>query len=160
MRELWAKLIAALRLKRGPEPRDGETFSQWFRRQGFKHFRPEEFLHFFRRPLNSEPPRDLWMNIVPTLRILDELREVLDAPVVFNSTYRAIPYNRSVGSPDGSQHVQFRAIDFRVPGYTPHEIFRVLKSWRDQGRFVGGLGLYRSFVHLDTRSSNATWDQS
>ena len=32
-----------------------------------------------------------------------------------------------------------------------------LKLWRDQGRFQGGIGLYPTFVHVDTRGTNADW---
>jgi len=157
LRRIFASLGSKVQPKPRPEPTQGETFAAWFTRQGFRHFKPHEFEHFFERRLNDEPPRELWMNIVPTLRILDDLREVLGAPITLNSTYRALPYNRSIGSSDGSQHVRFRAVDFKAAGYTPHEVFQILIQWRNAGKFVGGLGLYASFVHIDTRSNNSTW---
>jgi len=31
------------------------------------------------------------------------------------------------------------------------------KKMREEGLFRGGLGLYKTFIHLDTRGRNATW---
>lgn len=142
-------------------PKPNETFSAWFDRQGFKHFKAQEFTWMFGRVnkgvKNSEPPRELWSNIIPTVKVLDSLRAKLGKPITLNSTYRAIPYNRSVGSPDGSQHVSFTAIDFTVSGMKPTQVFKELLAMRNRGEWVGGLGKYPSFVHIDTRKNNATW---
>jgi len=144
-----------------PRPTPTETFEQWFARQKFKHFKAQEITWMWGRVnkgvRNSEPPRNLWWNIVPTLRILDELRAHFGAPITLNSTYRSLAYNRSVGSPDTSWHRRFNAIDFKVAGITPANVARVLKQWRAQGKFTGGIGTYKRFVHLDTRANNATW---
>ena len=53
----------------------------------------------------------------------------------------------------------FRAIDFMVEGNSrPTDWARALRSMRDdEGLFKGGVGLYASFVHLDTRGTNADW---
>jgi lysozyme len=144
-----------------PRPTPTETFEQWFARQKFKHFKAQEITWMWGRVnkgvRNSEPPRNLWRNIVPTLRILDDLRAHFTAPITLNSTYRSLAYNRSVGSPDGSQHRRFSAIDFRVAGHSPAAVARVLKGWRAGGKFTAGIGTYKTFVHLDTRKNNATW---
>jgi uncharacterized protein YcbK (DUF882 family) len=143
------------------KPTATETFAEYFNRQGLRHFKADELEWMFSRVnkgvRNSAPPRDIWHSIIPTLRILDDLRAHLGQPVTLNSTYRAIPYNRSVGSPDGSQHVKFTAADFKVAGRTPAQVHTVLKGWRDAGKWVGGLGKYPGFIHIDTRGSNADW---
>jgi uncharacterized protein YcbK (DUF882 family) len=161
------KFFQALRnlfRSKSPSPRKGETFAEWFNRQGLKHFTAREFEHLCARPRgsvrNSTPPRALWSNMLPGLRVLDTLRGVTGSPIVLHSTYRSPAYNDAVRGAPLSQHLKARAFDFSVPGYTPHEIFKILQTWRAQGQFIGGLGLYRSFVHLDTRGSLATWDQS
>jgi hypothetical protein len=60
------------------------TFKDWFDSQGFKHFGAGEFESYFaaRRSgvKNSQPPRKLWQNILPTLRIVDELRASSASP--------------------------------------------------------------------------------
>lgn len=138
-----------------------ESFSQWFARLGLRHFKADELAWMFQRVnkgvRNSEPPRELWKNIVPTLRVLDDLRAHVGKSVTLTSGYRSIPYNRSVGSPDTSLHTSFRALDFKVADHTPAQVFAILDSWRKSGRITGGLGKYSSFVHFDTRGRNATW---
>lgn len=142
-------------------PHPNEDFAEWFERCDFQHFKADELEWYFSKVRNgvrnTEPPRGLWENIVKPLRILTVLRHHFGKPITINSTYRALPYNRAIGSPDGSMHVKFNAIDFAVQGVSPSEVARVLKLWRSQGIFTGGIGTYRTFVHLDTRSRNATW---
>lgn len=143
-------------------PRPGESFNAWFARQGFKHFKADEFTSYFRTERrgvkNSEPPREMWKLIVPTLRIVDELREKLGRSIVILSSYRSPAYNAPIdGAARKSFHMRFQALDIVVAGVTPRRVFEQLKAWRDAGKFKGGLGLYSSFVHIDTRGTNATW---
>lgn len=138
------------------------NFAQWFAAQNFRHFRAAEFTAYFhvtrRGVTNSEPPPQLWPNIVPTLRIVDGLRAALGVPVTILSSYRSPAYNAAIGdAAPKSQHLQFRALDIAVAGKTPRQVFDQLAAWRAAGRFTGGLGLYPSFVHIDTRWTNATW---
>jgi len=143
------------------KPRPNESFTSWFDRQGFKHFKSDELTWYFSKVRNgvknSTPPRELWINIVPTIKILDDLREHFGKSLEISSTYRALPYNRAIGSPDGSMHVKFKAVDFIVSGISPATVSAVLRKWRNEGKFVGGIGKYPTFVHLDTRDYNATW---
>lgn len=142
-------------------PTQTETFSEWFDRQGFRHFKAHELTWYFSKVRNGvknkEPKREIWENILPTLRILDDLRAHFGKSVNISSTYRDLPYNRAIGSPDGSMHVKFNAVDFTVAGVSPATVFKQLVKWRNEGKFVGGIGKYPSFVHLDTRKYNATW---
>lgn len=143
------------------KPLANETFENWFNRQGFKHFKAQELSWMFSRInkgiKNKQPPRHLWPNILPTIRVLDNLRNKLGKAITLSSGYRSLPYNRSVNSPDGSLHVKFKAIDFRVAGLSPKEVSKVLDAMRKRNEWVGGLGTYRGFNHIDTRSKNATW---
>jgi uncharacterized protein YcbK (DUF882 family) len=148
--------------KPDPKPLPNEAFEFWFERQGFKHFTAGEFTSYFslrrRGVRNSAPPRSLWPNIVPTLRIVDQLRDILGKPIVILSSYRSPAYNSAInGAASKSYHMQFMALDLAVAGHRPSEVFRLLQSWRTAKRFTGGLGLYDTFVHIDTRPTNATW---
>ena len=141
---------------------DYRTFAEYFDSLGVKHFTAGEFTSYFkthrRGVTNSEPPREIWGNIVATLRIVDKLREHFDRPISILSSYRSPAYNRAIGdAAPKSLHMQFRALDITVAGHSPREVFNVLEKWRTAGQFLGGLGLYGTFVHLDTRGSNATW---
>jgi hypothetical protein len=101
------------------------------------------------------PHCDLWANIVPTALLAQEAREHFGRPMIVNSGYRDLAYNHAVGSTPGSLHVQFRALDVRIPGVTP----RALYDWFDRHPQGGriGLGLYPTFVHIDTRGHRARW---
>lgn len=145
-----------------PAPTSSESFTQWFDRQGFRNFTASELTWYFSKVRkgvkNSFPPRELWTNIIPTIRILDDLRDFFGRPVEITSSFRELFYNRAINSPDGSQHIRFTAIDFTVPGVPTTRVFQILLRWRDkENRFTGGLGKYPTFIHLDTRPYDATW---
>ncbi len=109
---------------------------------------------------NSLPPEELWPNIVPTLWVVDQVRRHLGRPITITSAYRSPEYNKAVGGALHSQHKSNTALDLIPHSTSPHKLFRALKALRDAGAFQGGLGLYSSFVHVDTRGRNATWGAS
>ena len=140
-----------------------KAFTDWFNAQGFRHFGAHEFTRYFgavrKGVKNSAPPKKLWKNIVPTLRVVDDLRESFGQPCTILSSYRSSDYNRTVGGAAQSQHLQFNALDITIKGVSAKRVYERLLQWRSEGRFKGGIGYYPSsgFVHLDTRGRNATW---
>lgn len=126
-----------------------------------RYFAPVEITSYGRRTKggaqNGLPPIDLWDNLVPTLWVLDQLRHALGKPITLTSIYRNQAYNAAVGGAALSQHKYNAACDFQVAGMTPREAFNALVGMRAAGSFLGGLGLYSTFVHIDTRGTNATW---
>lgn len=139
---------------------DTDDFATWFISQGFRHFKPYELLVMGGRHgnpgspcfgKNTHPPREKWNNIVETLRVLDLLRDRLDAPIRITSAYRNKPYNTCIGGAGESMHVEFKALDFIGEGGSrPVDWARTLRSMRDdEGIFSGGVGLYPGFVHVD-----------
>ncbi|GJD52940.1 hypothetical protein OPKNFCMD_5708 [Methylobacterium crusticola] len=111
--------------------------------------------------LNALPAKALWRNLDATARALDELRSRLNAPIRLNSIYRNEAYNRCLsGTASESQHKQMRAIDFTAAdGRGPGHWSDVLIRMRDvEGVFSGGIGIYNTFVHVDTRGHRADWD--
>ncbi|MBN8459422.1 MAG: DUF882 domain-containing protein [Verrucomicrobia bacterium] len=141
-----------------------EAFAEWFGSLEMRHFKAGEFLSYFaaRRNgvRNQPPPKPLWKNIVPTLRVVDDLREHLGKPCHILSSYRCPAYNKAVGGAPLSQHLRFNALDITFDGVSPVRVHAILTMWRNQGKFRGGLGLYRKsgFVHIDTRANNADWE--
>ena len=139
------------------------TFSDWFAAQRFRNFGAGEFTSYFARERkgvkNSLPPRRIWKNIVPVLRIVDELRDSFGKSCTILSSYRSPDYNKTVGGAPLSQHLEFKALDIAFDGISPQRVYDRLLEWRKAGKFIGGLGLYPSsgFVHIDTRGRNATW---
>jgi uncharacterized protein YcbK (DUF882 family) len=139
------------------------AFTEWFTAQGFRHFSAGEFTSYFARERkgvkNSLPSRRIWKNIVPALRIVDELRASFGKPCRILSSYRSPDYNKAVGGASSSQHLEFTALDIAFDGISPQRVYDRLLEWRKAGKFTGGLGIYPSsgFVHIDTRGRNATW---
>ena len=136
-------------------------YNSFLRALRLRHFKPVEITSYARRKrgsaTNGLPPGNLWLNIVPTLWVLDQLREETGDPITLTSIYRNEEYNRAVGGVSNSQHKQNAAIDFQCKTMSPKQAFNRLKKMRDAGTFRGGLGVYATFVHLDTRGTNHTW---
>lgn len=140
-----------------------KAFTDWFNAQGFRHFGAHEFTRYFgavrKAVKNSPPPKKLWKNLVPTLRVVDDLRESFGKPCTVLSSYRSPAYNRRVGGASRSQHLEFNALDITIKGVSAKRVYERLLQWSSEGRFKGGIGYYPSsgFVHIDTRGRNATW---
>ena len=108
----------------------------------------------------DDSERELAPVLPHVLRVVDQLREHFGKPITLLSSYRSPAYNAAIdGAAAKSFHMRFQALDISVEGKTPKQVFAVLKKWRDAGKFRGGLGLYRTFVHIDTRGSDATWGE-
>ena len=109
-----------------------KEFSDYFETWDIQNFQASEIMRAVDRPLNKVPPKSIWDNIMPTVAILDTLRNHLGSPITINSGYRSKEYNQSVGGVALSQHQAFTALDFHVRDFTPLEVRDVLKQWRDE----------------------------
>jgi len=138
-------------------------FAKFIEPLHLRHFSAGEFLLRKTRGSvrNSLPPRELWENILQTALVIDEIREIADAPIEIHSAYRSPEYNRAVGGERNSFHMRFMALDFASSGRTTKELQKIAKSLRGKkfgGRvFRGGIGLYPTFVHVDCRATEANW---
>lgn len=105
--------------------------------------------------LNTDPPEELWDNIITTIRVLDLLREQLGVPIMTTSVYRSPAYNKAIGGAKNSLHMEFNAIDFIVKNttLTPSQWASRLQDMKAAGVFDGWIGVYDHFVHLDTRGN-------
>ena len=117
-----------------------------------RHFNAVELLTKTEKGTNTIPPVELWANIIPTVMLLDELRHRLGYPIIVNSCYRNKTYNTGIGGAKLSMHMEFNAIDFTGRKGTPKDWAAGLFDLREQGWTVGGIGVYDSFVHVDTRT--------
>jgi uncharacterized protein YcbK (DUF882 family) len=77
-----------------------------------------------------------------------------DKPIAILSAYRTKEHNRKVGGAPNSQHMQGRALDLRPPkGMTVMEFYRLIHAnTKEFG--INGIGLYKTFVHIDIRPSD------
>lgn len=146
---------------------DYADFDAFIRSLGLRNFSTDEFLVLgggHSTPggschgKNRYPPRNLWTNIAKTAQAIDHLRDRLGKPIAITNAYRGPAYNTCIGGAKASQHMAFRALDFKVSGMAAPEVATALRWLRDkEGFFTGGIGRYNSFTHIDTRGSNATW---
>lgn len=106
------------------------------------------------------PVKLLW-NILPTIRVLQELRNKYGKPIIINSSYRSPSYNRMVGGSKHSLHLEFNAIDFTIEDKAElKSLFLQLHIWDKEYHFKFlpkpgsmGIGFYEGrFIHLDTRA--------
>ena len=106
----------------------------------------------------SIPPRELWPNLLPTLRALRELQAAgLVDPRKVASGYRDPVLNRCAGGSQRSRHVSNNALDFDLPA-SADNVSRLCEYWRSKGPALKlGLGFYTGTkIHLDT-SGFRTW---
>lgn len=85
---------------------------------------------------------------------LQRLRERVGAPVKVSSGYRYPALNNDVEGANRSQHMAGRAADISCNALTPLELARVALETIG---FDIGVGLGRTFIHIDVRGELASW---
>lgn len=70
-----------------------------------------------------------------------------------NSAYRTAAYNKKVGGAAKSYHLTGQAFDISVKGKSPLEVARYAESLG-----IKGIGLYGTFVHVDSRKTKYYWN--
>ena len=94
-----------------------------------EHFSLEELTHTDHRIFDNTPTDAELSNLVRLAEFLEVVRAVLDDRVVLiNSAYRSKAVNDAVGSKDSSQHRTGCAADIQVPGMTPDEVVKLIRS--------------------------------
>lgn len=83
---------------------------------------------------------------------LQKLRDLVKKPIKINSAYRTPEYNKLIGGVGGSQHIEGKAADIVISGYTPKQV-------RDLAKKIGfrGIGVYPTFTHVDVRDQVSEW---
>lgn len=86
--------------------------------------------------------------------ILQMIRNKFNKSVNINSAYRTPSYNAKIGGVSNSQHICGTAADICIYGIEPLKIAEyaeyIMKGF-------GGIGLYKTFVHIDVRKKRARW---
>lgn len=86
------------------------------------------------------------------LEKLQRLRDLINRPIIVISGYRTMEYNRKIGGSKNSYHLQGKAADIKVNSIEPKE----LSKYAEQVGF-NGIGIYKTFLHVDIRSEKAKW---
>ena len=91
---------------------------------------------------------------VELLELLEDLREHFENIIKIYSGYRCPRYNKYVGGVNHSRHMQGIASDVHIPGISPYAVYKYLdKKYPEKY----GIGLYKTFTHIDVRSHRARW---
>ena len=91
-----------------------------------------------------------------TVELLEQIRAAAGGAVTINSGYRTTAYNAQVGGARYSQHLRGTAADIVVEGAGPLLVGQMAEYYLGSR---GGIGVYQTFTHVDTRSGKARWDQ-
>lgn len=106
------------------------------------------------------PPKALWPNMVPTLRLLRDQVQPLVGPVEALSVFRSLKINGCIRGASRSYHLRFFAIDMRPTKSVSRAqlIEKLCKFHTEEGKaFNMGLGIYGGTrFHIDT-AGYRTW---
>lgn len=148
------------------KPGHFETLSAYLYRMEITHFSVEEILTLRRAGLKApEPPREIWHRIIPTLRLAEELRDIV-GPLIVGNGYRPKDLNKRVGGSRTSRHIHFQALDLDLVERTSvnQELFyeAACEIYLNRGADLKmGIGLYRPWrgnrVHIDTGHRRRYW---
>lgn len=87
------------------------------------------------------------------LQLLDKLRDYCGFPIMLNSAYRSVEYEKQHGRSGNSMHCKGRAVDIHCTD--PYKRHALVKYAVILG--FPGIGIYPTFVHLDNRSVATCW---
>lgn len=104
-------------------------------------------------------PWNLLGNAIKLLQNLQVLRDALGAPIEITSGFRSVTYNKSIGGAGDSRHSHADAADIKVKGFTPKQVAAKIEQLiKEKKMSEGGLGIYPSWTHYDTRGTKARWN--
>ena len=90
------------------------------------------------------------------VEVLEKIRGHFGKPVVINSAYRTDAYNsRTKDAAKFSQHKYGLAADITIQGVTPSQIASYAETLLPG---TGGIGIYKSFTHIDVRKTKSRWN--
>lgn len=88
--------------------------------------------------------------------VLEKIREKFgNKPIHINSGYRTEAYNAKTNGAKYSQHKYGCAADIAIIGVSPAQVGKVAREILSTH---GGVGVYKSFTHVDTRMSLSNWN--
>lgn len=96
------------------------------------------------------------------IQLFEDIRKLAgDKPIKILSAYRTVIHNKKIRGAKNSQHLYGRALDLQHSKMTNTEFYELIRSnVIELG--IGGLGRYKTFVHVDIRPGDriAYWSGS
>jgi uncharacterized protein YcbK (DUF882 family) len=97
-------------------------------------------------------------NIQELAKNLQVLRDEVKKPIKITSGYRTPQFNLKIGGASQSRHITGQAADLKIEGLTPKEVATIIEKLIAAGKMKqGGLGIYKTWIHYDTRGTAARW---
>lgn len=89
------------------------------------------------------------------VNVLQKIRTHFNKSVTITSAYRTASHNKAVGGATYSQHLYAKAADIKVNGVAPKKVAQYAETLLKN---KGGIGVYKTFTHIDIRSSKSRWN--
>lgn len=97
-------------------------------------------------------------NIKELAKNLEIIRSAVGTPLIISSGYRSPAHNKAVGGTSASFHMTGQATDFYSKTVSTKKIHAIIEDLIKTGKIKqGGLGLYPTWIHYDTRGTKARW---
>ena len=110
----------------------------------------------------QDMPLDVLENVKLLAIQLQKIREYVGKPIRINSAYRSEAHNQAIGGVKTSQHILGKAADITIDTFTPDEVVSIIENMLTNemlgGFYIGGLGSYNTFTHIDIRDKKARWN--
>ena len=105
-------------------------------------------------------PEFVKKNIIELAENLQVIRDVVGKLNLTNA-YRCKEHNADVGGATNSQHLKGKAADVKSKEYDVLEMSKIIEGLIKSEKIdQGGLGLYNTFTHYDTRGTRARWSKT
>jgi uncharacterized protein YcbK (DUF882 family) len=89
---------------------------------------------------------------------LETIRSIWDKPIIITSGFRTWSHNKAVDGSPISFHLLCMAVDFKVQGVEPREVYAAVLHLMQAGEIEkGGIGEYDTFIHYDIRGYITSW---
>lgn len=89
------------------------------------------------------------------VNILQKIRNHFGKAVTITSAYRTPGKNKACGGTTYSQHLYGKAADIKVNGVAPAKVAAYAEKLLPKS---GGIGIYKTFTHIDCRAAKSRWN--
>lgn len=103
--------------------------------------------HFIGTEMACKDGTEEYMYAPELMRVLENIREHFNKPVIINSGYRTPEWNAKVGGAKNSYHMKGMAADIVVKGVNPKQVAEYASVIMQNG----GVIRYTNFTHIDVR---------
>ena len=89
------------------------------------------------------------------VKVLQKIRTHFGKAVTITSAYRTPAKNKACRGTAYSQHLYGMAADIKVKGISPKKVAAYAEKLLPNS---GGIGIYKTFTHIDVRKTKARWN--